>query len=79
MDLSRRMQAVQTPIIPVVGELIRQHPGTISLGQGVVHYGPPQQAIDAIGRFLADPQNHKYHSVEGIAPLTEALSGEARG
>ena len=76
MDLSRRMQAVQTPIIPVVGELIRQHPGTISLGQGVVHYGPPQQAIDAIGRFLADPQNHKYHSVEGIAPLTEALSGK---
>lgn len=29
---SRRMRAVQSPIIPVVGEMIRAHPGTISLG-----------------------------------------------
>ena len=27
--------------MPVIGGLIRQVPGTISLGQGVVHYGPP--------------------------------------
>ncbi len=27
-----RMQAVQSPIIPVIGELIRNNPGTISLG-----------------------------------------------
>jgi aspartate/methionine/tyrosine aminotransferase len=73
MSLSARMQAVQSPIIPVVGELIRQHPGTISLGQGVVHYGPPQEALDRIGRFLADPQNHKYKPVEGIGELVEAL------
>jgi aspartate/methionine/tyrosine aminotransferase len=67
------MQAVQRPIIPVVGELIRQHPGTISLGQGVVHYGPPPEAIERIAVFLADPQNHKYKSVEGIAELVQAL------
>lgn len=73
MFLSRRMQAVQTPIIPVVAELIRRHPGTISLGQGVVHYGPPQQALDAIGPLLSDPHNHKYHPVEGIAALVQAL------
>ena len=29
-----RMQFVQTPIIPVVAELILNYPGTISLGQG---------------------------------------------
>ncbi|MBI3839363.1 MAG: pyridoxal phosphate-dependent aminotransferase [Planctomycetia bacterium] len=67
------MQAVQSPIIPVVGELIRQHPGTISLGQGVVHYGPPREALDRITRFLADPQNHKYKPVEGISELVQAL------
>ncbi len=70
---SQRMEAVQQPIIPVVGELIRRHPGAISLGQGVVHFGPPPEAIEAIGRFLADPQNHKYKPVEGIAELTGAL------
>lgn len=76
MHLSKRMQDVQTPIIPVVAELIRRHPGTISLGQGVVHYGPPREALEAVQPMAADPANHKYHAVEGIAPLVEMLSGK---
>lgn len=75
---SVRLQRVQMPIIPVVGDLIRQHPGTISLGQGVVHYGPPQQAIDHIKHFLSDPDNHKYKSVYGIPPLIEAITEKLR-
>ena len=78
MRNSIRLQQVQTPIIPVVGDLIRQHPGTISLGQGVVHYGPPQQAIDHIKHFLSDPDNHKYKSVYGIPPLIEAITEKLR-
>lgn len=70
---SRRMLDVQTPIIPVVAELIRRHPGTISLGQGVVHYSPPPAAGEAVSRFLADPQNHKYKAVEGIPELQAAI------
>lgn len=73
MHLSARMLAVQQPIIPVVAELIRCHPGTISLGQGVVHYGPPPEATAGIAQFLADPQNHKYKSVEGIPELVGAI------
>jgi aspartate/methionine/tyrosine aminotransferase len=73
MHRSHRIELVQSPIIPVVGEWIRQHPGTISLGQGVVHYPPPKQAIDRIAEFLADPQNHKYKLVDGIPSLREAL------
>jgi aspartate/methionine/tyrosine aminotransferase len=73
MYQSARMLAVQQPIIPVVGELIRNHPGTISLGQGVVHYGPPREAIERIQTFLADPQNHKYKAVEGIPELVSAI------
>ncbi len=48
------MDRVQAPIIPIVGRLIRQTPGTISLGQGVVHYGPPAAALEAIQDALAD-------------------------
>ena len=44
-----RMQAVQPPIIPIVGELVRSCPGTISLGQGVVSYGPPPEVIRDLG------------------------------
>jgi aspartate/methionine/tyrosine aminotransferase len=67
------MQAVQQPIIPIVGELIRQSPGTISLGQGVVHYGPPQSAFDRMHAGLAEPGVHKYQPVEGTAELVAAI------
>ncbi|BAU66692.1 aspartate aminotransferase [Stanieria sp. NIES-3757] len=69
-----RMETVQSPLIPVIGELIRQHPGTISLGQGVVAYPPPQAAIAAITKFLNNPDNHKYQAVEGIPPLIKAIA-----
>ncbi|MBV9865673.1 MAG: pyridoxal phosphate-dependent aminotransferase [Abitibacteriaceae bacterium] len=71
-----RMQAVQSPIIPVVAELIKQHPGTISLGQGVVHYGPPREVIEYIAKCLSDPNNHKYQAVQGIPPLLEAIEAK---
>jgi aspartate/methionine/tyrosine aminotransferase len=70
---SRRLAAVQSPIIPVVADLIRAHPGTISLGQGVVNYGPPPGAVEQIARFLAEPSNHKYQPVVGIPTLVDAL------
>jgi len=70
------MQAIQSPIIPVVGELIKNSPGTISLGQGVVYYSPPPQAIEFLPKFLAEENNHLYKSVEGIAPLVTALAGK---
>ncbi len=68
------MQFVQTPIIPVVAELIRQHPGTISLGQGVVYYPPPQAAMDYISQFLSNPKNHQYKAVAGIPELQEIIT-----
>jgi aspartate/methionine/tyrosine aminotransferase len=73
LSASRRLAAVQAPIIPVVADLIRTHPGTISLGQGVVNYGPPPAALDQIARFLAEPANHKYQPVAGIPALVDAL------
>ncbi len=72
MFVSDRMQSVQSPVIPIVGKLIRDHPGTISLGQGVVHYGPPQQAFYRVSKFLENPQN-KYDAVDGTQELLRAL------
>ena len=75
---SLRMQSVQSPIIPVVAELIRRHPGTISLGQGVAWYGPPPQAIARLSACFADPNNHKYQPVDGIPQLVDALAEKLR-
>ena len=68
-----RMDAVQAPIIPIVGQLIRATPGTISLGQGVVHYGPPPAAIDAVRASLGDPETHGYGDGAGWAPLVARI------
>ncbi len=73
MDVARRMAAVQLPIIPIVGELIRRHPGTISLGQGVVSYGPPDSALKALERFPRTPDDHRYGPVEGSPELVAAI------
>ncbi|MDZ8051201.1 MAG: pyridoxal phosphate-dependent aminotransferase [Aulosira sp. ZfuVER01] len=75
-SLTSRMQAVQSPIIPVVGELIKNSPGTISLGQGVVSYNPPPQATEFLAKFLAEPTNNLYKAVEGIPPLVAALAAK---
>ncbi len=70
------MANVQAPAIPLVADLIRATPGTISMGQGVVAYGPPPQAIDRVHDFLADPQNHQYQAVHGIPQLLAQLQAK---
>ena len=75
-NASVRMQRVDLPIIPTIAQLVRDTPGTISLGQGVVNYGPPTGALAAIETMTADPANHKYQAVGGIAPLVAAIRGK---
>ena len=68
------MKAVQAPVIPLVGDLIRSTPGTLSLGQGVVYYGPPPEALQAVRDLPDASRTHLYGPVEGIGPLIDALS-----
>src|SRR3989442_10129877 len=73
-----RMDAVQAPIVPIIGDLIRQTPGTISLGQGVVHYGPPPAAIDVAREALANPDTHTYQDGAGSRALIGAIEDKLR-
>jgi aspartate/methionine/tyrosine aminotransferase len=79
VEPSERMKAVQSPVIPMVAEWIRARAGTISLGQGVVNYGPPKGAMESVARFAADGENHKYKAVHGIAELVEAIEKKVAG
>ena len=71
---SGRMAAVDTPIIPSIAALVRDNPGTISLGQGVVNYGPPAQAIAALPGLMGDIGLNKYQAVFGYPALVDALT-----
>jgi aspartate/methionine/tyrosine aminotransferase len=73
---SRRLESVQTPVIPVVGRWIAATPGTISLGQGIVSYGPPPEVLESVQRFGATIDDHRYGPVEGLAALVEVLEGK---
>ncbi len=73
MDQSRRLAAVQAPVIPIVGRWIAETSGTISLGQGVVSYEPPAEAVQALRRFGSTLADHRYGPVEGLPPLVETL------
>jgi aspartate/methionine/tyrosine aminotransferase len=72
--ISNRILNVQSPMIPVVGEMTARHPGTISLGQGVVHYGPPASVNQAAAKAaLDDPRVHRYALAFGLDPLLQAI------
>ena len=70
---SRRMRSVQAPVIPIISNLIRETPATISLGQGVVYYGPPRSAMEKLSDFGKSIEHHKYGPVAGIPELLTGL------
>lgn len=74
-----RMDRVDTPIIPTIAALARANEGTISLGQGVVSYGPPAEALARLPALMADGQLHKYQAVGGYGPLVDAIRAKLAG
>jgi aspartate/methionine/tyrosine aminotransferase len=74
------MDGVQAPIVPIVGDLIRQVPGTISLGQGVVHYGPPREAVEALSAALSEGRSgiHDYQKGEGLPALLKQITAKLK-
>jgi aspartate/methionine/tyrosine aminotransferase len=73
-----RTQAIQAPVIPIVAQWIRSTPGTISLGQGIVSYGPPPESLEAIRTFGGRLEDHRYGPVEGLPMLLERLDAKLR-
>src|SRR5882757_4508663 len=76
LKFSPRMDRIQAPIVAVIGDLIRQQPGTISLGQGVVHYGPPPAALEIARSAIDAPETHAYQGAAGQPALVRAIEGK---
>ncbi len=75
---SARIAAVDLPIIPTIAALVRDNPGTISLGQGVVDFGPPVDLASALQPLADQPGLLKYQAVSGLPQLQEALRAKLR-
>ncbi len=74
MHIGNTINAVQTPIIPVIGEWTRNTPGTLSLGQGMVSYPPPSTALKYIHDFGLLPEHHLYGSPLGYEALLRLIA-----
>ncbi len=70
---AQRINAIQRPVIPLIGQWIKAHPQTINLGQGMVSYPPPETLRGAVESFFHDPLNHRYQPAAGIPALTEII------
>ncbi len=68
------MLEIQSPVIPVVSNLIKKTPGTISLGQGVVYYSPPQSVFDRVTSQKYSVDFNWYSEVEGTPELRSCIS-----
>ncbi|MEQ1636846.1 MAG: pyridoxal phosphate-dependent aminotransferase [Methylococcales bacterium] len=79
MFQSRTLAAVQSPIIPVIADYIRNTPGTLSLGQGMVAFPPPPAALNAIRTFGARQEDHWYSPALGTPRLLERITAKLRG
>jgi aspartate/methionine/tyrosine aminotransferase len=71
------MATVLRPVIPELGALARSRPGTLSLAQGMVSWGPPPAALAALQQGAASgccPDRDRYGSVEGDPELLAAIA-----
>jgi aspartate/methionine/tyrosine aminotransferase len=70
-----RLEAVLDPVIPRLGALLRRRPGSLSLAQGMVDWGPPPGVREALRDALDLPGAalHRYGATWGEPELLEAL------
>ncbi len=73
-----RLAGVQAPVMGLVADLIHQHPGTISLGQGVAHFGPPEAVLRHVQDYIRTPPAHGYGYGTGRMKLRAAIAEKLR-
>ena len=77
LSASERATRTQAPVIPIIGDLTRRVPGALSLGQGVVNYAPPPEAVEALTAFC-DSGSPLYGPVNGDPELLDAIAAKLK-
>ncbi len=73
---SRSIVKTDAPIVEKMRTLSK--PGVASLAQGIVHWAPPDAAIDAAAVAARDPSSHAYGADAGLPELRTALAKKLR-
>lgn len=76
---ARRLSSVLHPVIPKLGRLLRDHPGSLSLGQGIVSWGPPESVRSALSNLTTQSGSIDHYGPMGGDPeLIERLTDVLR-
>ena len=68
------MLATDPPVIVKTKQIMAGREGVMSLAQGIVHWQPPQQALNkAMGLLKSDPSINGYGPADGLPDLRDAL------
>ena len=86
VEPARRLASVLEPVIPLVGTLTAAHPGTLSMAQGMVDWGPPPEVLAGLQEVLAAARTEagaaaaldRYGPMQGDPELLEALASHLR-
>lgn len=70
---AQRLEVVQTPVVAKIAALTRKTPDTVSLGQGIVNYGPPASVFKRLAEFGNGPFPNAYGPVVGLPELHERI------
>ncbi|PIA65289.1 hypothetical protein AQUCO_00100635v1 [Aquilegia coerulea] len=71
--LAKRALETESPVMVQIQQLLGGIKGAVSLGQGVVHWQPPEQALDKVKEIIWEPSTSCYGADEGLLELREAL------
>lgn len=77
LQVSQRVLVTDEPCIAKTKALMEQHPGALSLAQGIVHWQPPASALQAaMSALQSNPAVNGYGPAEGMPALREALKAK---
>lgn len=65
-------------MVPTVTGWVAATPGAISLGQGMVGFGPPESALETIPELLRQAETHRYQPDPGLPALRRAFADKLR-
>ena len=67
------MEVTDAPVIVSMQQMLRGKEGILSLAQGIVHWSPPDEALQAARAAVDEPNTSLYCADDGLAELRAAL------
>ena len=72
-SISRRIADTDAPVIVGMQQMLKGKSDVMSMAQGIVHWSPPAEALQAARTALDEPQTSLYCADDGLPALRDAL------